>query len=61
MYKNHVQSSILEKTYLGPARIIELSEKGVTIRDRKLDKVLSSKKKDTFTFLVKVFSSTETF
>jgi phosphoribosylformylglycinamidine (FGAM) synthase PurS component len=40
MYKNHVQSSMLDKTYLGPARIIELSEKGASIRDTKLDTVL---------------------
>jgi hypothetical protein len=40
MYKNHVQSSLLDKTYLGPARIIELSEKGATIRDTKLDTVM---------------------
>jgi hypothetical protein len=40
MYKNHVQSSILDKTYLGPARIIELSEKGATICDTKLDTII---------------------
>jgi phosphoglucomutase len=31
---------MLDKTYLGPARIIELSEKGATIRDTKLDTVI---------------------
>jgi hypothetical protein len=41
MYRNQVQDNILDKTYLGPARIIDLSEKGATIRDTKSDTQMS--------------------